>query len=567
MTQRDEGRAHRGAPGLLGTVTVPAVLPEPVAAATPGTVRVRDEVVLVGRRRAVFFLLTAILLVSAGAFAMYWAEIPRATEHPALYALASAGLFYLIGVWLMPWLAVERMRRPVHVGPAPGWRVAVLTTFTPPTESVEMLEQTLAALVALEYPHDSWVLDEGDLPEVRALCERLDVRHFSRSGRPEYQAPSGPFARRSKFGNINAWLAEPASAEYQLLAAFDPDHVPERDYLMRTLGYFSDAGVGYVQAAQFYYNQTASFVARGAAEESYDFYSSGQMANHAFGEPAVVGSHTVHRLAALRAFGGVPAHEAEDLYLALLYRWARWRGVYVPEILAMGTTPVDWRAYLRQQRRWARSVLDLKLRVLPKVAPRMTLTERALGLLHGTFFLRPLVFVVWYPMLVYMLVANEQPTFYHRYVFYAVFSLAMVFFCVDRFRQLYYLDREGEQGIHWRSLVLLYAKWPYFAQALWQAARGWNGTFAVTPKVETRSLRGSIALPHLTLALVMAVALGTRFALHGAPRPALLGSAIGFVVFSVLLACTELVKFPPTFERGLYARSRAALRERLRPRA
>jgi cellulose synthase/poly-beta-1,6-N-acetylglucosamine synthase-like glycosyltransferase len=543
---------------------VSAVLPDPVAAASPAAARVRDEVVLTGGRRSVFVALTAVLLVSVGAFTVYWAHIPRAAEHPVLYALASVGVFYLIGVWLVPWLAVERMRRPLHMEPATGWRVAVMTTFTPPTESVEMLEQTLAALVALEYPHETWVLDEGDLPEVRALCARLGVRHFSRLGRPEYQTPDGPFARRSKFGNINAWLAEPASAAYDLLAAFDPDHVPERDYLRRTLGYFSDPEVGYVQSAQFYYNQEASFVARGAAEESYDFYSSGQMANHAFGEPAVVGSHTVHRLAALRAFGGVPSHEAEDLYLALLYRWARWRGVYVPEILAMGTTPVDWRAYLRQQRRWARSLLDLKFRVLPKVAPRMTLTERALGVLHGTFFLRPLVFLVWYPMLVYMLVADVQPTFYHRYPFYAVFALAMVFFCVDRFRQLYYLDRKGEQGIHWRSLVLLYAKWPYFAQALWQAVRGWNGTFAVTPKVEKRSLRGSIAVPHLTLALVMAVALGMRVVLHGVPRPALLASAVWFIVFSSLLACTELVAFPPTFERGLYERSRAAVRERLR---
>jgi cellulose synthase/poly-beta-1,6-N-acetylglucosamine synthase-like glycosyltransferase len=563
MSQRDEGRTHEGESGLRAGGTSSAVLPDPFAAPSPPTIRVRDEVVLAGGRRTLFVLLTAVLLASVGAFTVYWAEIPRVAEHPVLYALASAGVFYLIGVWLMPWLAVEKMRRPVHVEPADGWRVAVMTTFTPPTESVEMLEQTLAALVALEYPHDTWVLDEGDLAEVRALCQRLGARHFSRLGRPEYQQPTGPYARRSKFGNINAWLDQPGSADYDLLAAFDPDHVPERDYLLRTLGYFSDASVGYVQAAQFYYNQDASFVARGAAEESYDFYSAGQMANHAFGEPAVVGSHTVHRLAALRAFGGVPAHEAEDLYLALLYRWARGRGVYVPEILALGTTPVDWRAYLRQQRRWARSLLDLKLRVLPTVAPRMTLTERARGMLHGTFFLRPLVFVVWYPMLVYMLVADVQPTFYHRYTFYGVFALAMVFFCVDRFRQLYYLDREGEAGIHWRSLVLLYAKWPYFAQALWQAARGWSGTFAVTPKVETRSVRGSIALPHLALALVMAAALGMRVAVHGVPRPALLGSAIGFILFSALLACTGLVKFPPTFERGLYARRRAALRERL----
>ena len=523
----------------------------------------RDERVLVGGRRVAFGILTLFLLTSIGLFAAYWFGLPNIGEHPVLYALASAGVFYLIGVWLMPWLALDRMRRPVPVAPAPGWRVAAVTTFTPPTESIEMLEQTLAALVALEYPHDTWVLDEGDEPAVRALCERLGARHFTRSGRPEYQAPNGPLAARTKFGNFNAWLAQPESAGYDLLAAFDPDHVPERNYLTRTLGYFSDPQVGYVQAAQFYYNQEASFIARGAAEESYEFYSSIQMANHAFGEPTIVGSHTVHRLSALRALGGMPAHEAEDVYLTLLYRWGRWCGVYVPEILAMGMTPVDWRSYMRQQRRWARALVDLKLRVLPKVAPRMTLVERTLGLLHGTFFLRPLLFVVWYPMLVYMLVANVQPSFYQRYAFYAVFSLAMVFFCADRFRQLYYLDRRREEGIHWRALVLQYAKWPFFAHGLWQALRGWSGAFTVTPKTGARSRGGSVAETHLLLALVMASALVIRLSLYGMPRFALLASAIGFVVFSLVLACTEMLRFPPQFELGRYSSRRAALAERL----
>jgi cellulose synthase/poly-beta-1,6-N-acetylglucosamine synthase-like glycosyltransferase len=428
-----------------------------------------------------------------------------------------------------------------------------------------MLEQTLTAMVAMDYPHDSWVLDEGDVPEVRALCARLGVRHFTRRDRPDYQAPVGPYTARTKFGNLNAWLAEPASRAYELLAAFDPDHVPERNYLTRTLGYFSDPNVGYVQPAQFYYNQEASFVARGAAEESYDFYSSGQMAAHAFGEPTIVGSHTVHRMSALRELGGVPPHEAEDVYLTLLYKWGRWRGIYVPEILAMGMTPVDWRAYTRQQRRWARALLDLKLRVLPKVAPRMTFGERIVSLVHGTYFLRPLVLLVLYPMVIYMLIANVQPTFYHRYVFYAVFALAMVFFGTDRFRQLFYLDRKREKGIHWRSLVLQYAKWPFFAQALWQAVRGWRGTFTVTPKTRTRSIGRGLAVPHVALSLTMAIVLAVHIAQHGMPRPALLGSSLGFIGFSLALASSDLIEPPRQYDRSRYTRRRAALADLIGP--
>jgi len=518
---------------------------------------VRSQTVLVGWSRVAFVLLTAWLFVSIAFFASYWVRLPGNGAHPVMFAAATIGVAYLIAVWTAPWLSLARMSRPIPMLAPPGLRVAVVTTFVPGEESLELLEQSLTALVALDYPHDTWVLDEGDLPAARALCEQLGARHFTR--RAEAHTQSGRLAPRTKYGNLNAWLADPASAGYDVLATFDPDHVPERRYLARTLGYLADQSVGYVQAPQFFYNQDASFIARGAAEESYEFYSSLQMANHTFGEPAITGSHVVYRMSALRALGGFPAHDAEDLYLTLLFSASPWHGVYVPEVLAMGTTPVDWRGYLRQQRRWARALIDLKLRVFPGLAQRMTLGERVVGLLHGAYYLRPLVLVLWYPMLVYMLVANVQPSFYHRYVLFAGFSLAMVFWVVDRFRQRYYLDREREEGIHWRSLVLQYAKWPYFANALWHALRGWQGDFDVTRKSGTANARGNIAIPHAALAVVMAIALAARVTLHGVPRPALLWSAIAFITFSLLLACTEAIRFPPQFQPGLYARRRALL--------
>ena len=52
-----------------------------------------------------------------------------------------------------------------------------------------------------------------------------------------------------------------------------------------------------------------------------------------------------------------------------------WQGVYVPEILARGITPVDWMGYLRQQRRWARSVLDFKLRRTSEIRQPTTLAR------------------------------------------------------------------------------------------------------------------------------------------------------------------------------------------------
>src|SRR5262245_8368017 len=59
------------------------------------------------------------------------------------------------------WLTLPFMRRPRAIVPKQGLRVAVVTTIVPGAESLEMLEETVRALVALDYPHETWVLDEG----------------------------------------------------------------------------------------------------------------------------------------------------------------------------------------------------------------------------------------------------------------------------------------------------------------------------------------------------------------------------------------------------------------------
>ena len=121
-----------------------------------------------------------------------------------------------------------------------NWKVAVATTFVPDSEPLEMLEATVKALVDLDYPHDTWVLDEGDEEAVRDLCAKLGARHFSRKNRPEYQGTDGPFRACTKYGNYNSWLAETGFENYDIVTAFDPDHRPAPQFLRSVLGYFED---------------------------------------------------------------------------------------------------------------------------------------------------------------------------------------------------------------------------------------------------------------------------------------------------------------------------------------
>jgi cellulose synthase (UDP-forming) len=500
-------------------------------------------------------------LVATLLFGASWLTAPGLGEEPALWAVFTLVIIYYLGVWSARWIALRRMARPASISPEPGLRVAVGTSFVPAAEPVAMLETTLRAMIAMDYPHDTWVLDEGDDPAVRALCDRLGARHFSRRRDPRYDTPSGAFAARTKYGNYNAWLTEKVYGAYDCVVTFDPDHVPERRYLTTLLGYFRDPAVAYVQAAPVHYNQRASFIARGAAEEGYAYYSSHQMASYALGHPIIVGSHTAHRVQALREVGGLPPHDAEDLYLTMLYRADGWRGVYVPQILALGTTPVDWYGYLRQQVRWSRAVLDLKLRAFPALAKRLSPVERVLNLFHGIYYLRPLAIFVLLAMLLEMLVEDRIPEFLAGRELLAGGGLLVLLGLVDRFRQRFYLDPARERGFHWRALVLQVAKWPHLVSALFDVVARRKVRYTITPKSHGGGPHRVLMPAHLLIAVLVASAAALGAVRHGGLAPLLWVFAALAIGVSLLLSWSETWRYPPPFDPELLVRRRQELGE------
>lgn len=524
--------------------------------------RVSDERVFRWWDYPLFALLT---VLNGGAvvyaFSGWWAHSGW-TRHPVLAVLVSLPLVGALAMYESRWLTLPLMRRPRPRPAAPGWKVGVATTFVPGAEPLEMLEETVEALVALDYPHDTWVLDEGDDEDVKALCRRLGACYFTRRHRPEYHGPSGPFATRTKHGNYNAWLADVAYEAYDVVVNFDPDHVPVPEFLDRLLGYFDDPEVGYVQAPQNYYNQGASFVARGAAEETYAYYSSIQMTGYALGYPIVTGCHTAHRATALREVGGFAAHDADDLLVTVHYRAAGWRGVYVPEVLAEGVVPVDWPGYLSQQRRWARSVLDVKLRLFPNVARRLPLVERVTSALHGLYYLHGLGSALAVALLCSMLVTGSSPFVVTTATVTKVAVLVGVFQVCEFYRQRFFLKVREEWGFHWRGGLLRFAKWPVVLLAAVDVAGAGPVPYAITPKVKAehrpRILLRLHALPAALVALAWVI--GTA---RGVLDAGLLHAATAaYLVLALGILATELVDPPPGYDPALAARRSTAPRRR-----
>ena len=520
------------------------------------TERVRNVRVFRREDWLIYCALTALNLAAVAVFLYRWLTFEGVSRHPLLFGALTVSISVAIGMYEARWLTLPLMRRPLPMEAPLGLRVGVATTFVPSAEPLEMLAETVAGLVAMDYPHETWVLDEGDDPAVKDLCARLGAHHFSRAGRAEYQTESGTFERRTKHGNYNAWLHEVGFDSYDVIVGFDPDHVPHRDFLQRTLGYLRDPSVGYVQAAQVYYNQPASFIARGAAEETYAYYSSIQMTSYGLGYPIVTGCHNVHRCEALREVGGFAAHEADDLLITILYRAAGWRGVYVPEVLAKGITPVDWTGYLTQQRRWARSVLDVKIRVFPRVAGKLPLVERITSLLHGLYYLHGVAAMIGLLLLAWTLVSGRGSEVWGHLNGAGLLLLGLVLLTCDFFRYRFFLQPREEGGFHWRSGLLRQAKWPTVLVAVVDATRPRRTDYTITAKSRQPPRRALLVVPHGAVVVVIGVAMLIRPSLDVVHALAALT-----VTMSLLLLATTLRTYPAPYERALSQSRRGAQSE------
>ena len=504
----------------------------------------------------IFAALTAAMLASVAYFLVYWFSRRDWMYYPLPFAIMTGGFLLYLFLYQMRWFCLPFMRRPCPMIPRSGWKVGVATTFVPGAESIEMLEETVRGLVTMDYLHDTWVLDEGDDDQVKELCRQLGAYHFSRKYLSQYHAASGTFESRSKHGNYNAWLNEIGFDRYEIIAAFDPDHVPNPDFLMNVLGYFDEPEIGYVQAAQVYYNQKASFIARGAAEETYAYYSSIQMTNYALGYPIVTGCHNTHRVTALKQVGGFAPHAADDLLITVNYRICGWKGVYLPKILAKGLTPVDWSGYLIQQRRWARSVLDIKFWIYPKVARNLPFKEHVANFAHGLYYLQSISIGLQVVLLVCMLSTGITPTVFSFFTIPRLILVGIMLVLCEFYRQRFFLDPQREVGIHWRSQVLAYAKWPIFLLAIYDVLTRYRGMYTITRKVRATSKHYILFVPHILVVTLIGTAWSIGMILRHVTNPLLHISSVIIGLSSLGVMLTGLWRFPDPYERDLWRQER-----------
>ncbi len=304
-----------------------------------------------------------------------------------------------------------------------------------------VVEQLLENVCRIEYPREKLeiqVLDDST-DETAAIAEAAahrwaalgePVTYIHRTNREGFKA-----------GALRNGMQQSTG---ELIAIFDADFAPPPDFLLRTVHYFADSGVGMVQTRWTYHNRHHSFLTQveailldghfvlehGARFRSQRFFN--------FNGTAGV----LRRQAIVDAGGWQYDTLTEDSDLSYRAQLKGWKFVYVPGIECPSELPVEMTAFQVQQARWAKGLIQTGKKILPQLlrAP-LPVRIKTEGWFHLTANIcYPLMLVLSVLLLPAMIVRFYQGWFQMLYIdlplFVASFCSVSSFYLVAQ-KELY----------------------------------------------------------------------------------------------------------------------------------
>ena len=229
---------------------------------------------------------------------------------------------------------------------------------------IQVLDDSTDGTPAIVEQHLARLADRG-----------LDVSHLRRTDRRGYKA-----------GALQAGMAV---AKGELLALFDADFVPPRDFLRRSVGRFDDPTVAAVQGRWTHLNRDASWLTRAQALAIDSHFAVEQEARCRAGWFLNFnGTAGIWRRAAIDDAGGWSDDTlTEDLDLSYRVQLKGWRLEYDASVACPAELPTGLLAFKAQQRRWATGSIQAARKLLPAVwRSDWSLASKVQASLHLTHY-------------------------------------------------------------------------------------------------------------------------------------------------------------------------------------
>jgi len=375
-------------------------------------------------------------------------------------------------------------------------RLPRVTIQLPIFNEMYVTERLIGAVAKIDYPRDLLevqVLDDStDETQAiaRACVERhraggLDIAYVHRTNRTGFKA-----------GALENGLA---LAKGEFVAVFDADFVPEPDFLRRTIDFFTDPGIGMVQARWGHLNRDYSALTQAQAILLDGHFVLEHTARNRSGRFFNFnGTAGIWRREAI-AGGGGWQHDTltEDLDLSYRAQLAGWRFLYLPDLVTPAEVPVEMNAFKSQQHRWAKGSIQTALKLMPLIrrsgVSKEVKKEAFFHLTANVGYLLMIPLTILLPITVVVRVSHG---------WYEVLLLDIPFFAAATFSVVaFYAASQGEQGKGWWDRVkyvpLVMALGIGLAvnqaRAVVEALMGYETGFTRTPKHGVKGAGESVA--------------------------------------------------------------------------
>ncbi|GMU95210.1 MULTISPECIES: glycosyltransferase [Ignavibacterium] len=243
---------------------------------------------------------------------------------------------------------------------------ATVTIQLPLYNELYVAERLIKATCEIEYPKDKLeiqVLDDStdETTEIVAnivrqkQAEGFDIVHIRRGSREGFKAGA------LKYG------LERAKGEF--VAIFDADFIPHKDFLKKTLSFFTDEKVGLVQTRWEHLNGDYSILTKAQALAlDGHFVIEQTVRNKAGFFINFNGTGGIWRKSCIEDAGNWHADTlTEDLDLSYRAQLKGWRFVFLKDFTSPAELPSEINALKSQQFRWTKGAVETAKKILPLV--------------------------------------------------------------------------------------------------------------------------------------------------------------------------------------------------------
>lgn len=284
-----------------------------------------------------------------------------------IYGAELLAFFAMVIGYFQVWGQTEH--KPINISHIPPEQLPsvdiMVCTYNEP---VSVLYRSLVGCKSIDYPKKQvYLCDDGNRPEMRELAQRLGVNYISRTQNTH-----------AKAGNLNNAMNH---SNGDLVLVFDADHVPCKNFLNETVGFFMDERLGFVQTPQHFFThdpfQRNLLSERVVNNEQDLFFHVIQPGNDYWGAAFFAGSGAIFRRRALESVGGFAVETiTEDVHTGMRIHGRGWKSLYYNRDLAAGMAQESFADVIKQRLRWARGMTQIYCLENPLFARGLSLAQR-----------------------------------------------------------------------------------------------------------------------------------------------------------------------------------------------